>query len=110
MTPLDPDRRKRAALEKFPVPRGLRATTVRGPEGEYLVLSRPVDGPRLPTSLSDAEADVARRVVAGETNEQIAANRGTSARTVANQIASIFRKLGVASRTELVAMLYDGRR
>ena len=42
-------------------------------------------------------------VLAGLANAAIARRRGTSARTVANQVASIFRKLGVQSRAELAA-------
>lgn len=41
----------------------------------------------------------------GLTNAEIAARRGVSPRTVANQIASLFRKLGVHSRLELQAWL-----
>ncbi len=36
-------------------------------------------------------------------NAQIAAARGTATRTVANQVARLFQKLGVRSRAELVA-------
>jgi DNA-binding NarL/FixJ family response regulator len=39
----------------------------------------------------------------GRSNAEIARDRGTCARTVANQIASMFRKLGVQSRAELAA-------
>jgi DNA-binding CsgD family transcriptional regulator len=56
-------------------------------------------------ALSAAEREVVRAVLAGAPNAGIARARGTSARTVANQLASIFRKLGVASRHELVARL-----
>ena len=38
-------------------------------------------------------------------NSAIAEARGTSVRTVANQIQAIFKKLGVSSRSELVALL-----
>ncbi len=53
--------------------------------------------------LSPAEQQVATLVLRGWTNAQIAAHRGTSARTAANQVANVFRKLGVASRAELAA-------
>jgi DNA-binding NarL/FixJ family response regulator len=39
----------------------------------------------------------------GKRNADIARERGTSVRTVANQVAAIFRKLKVRSRAELVA-------
>jgi len=52
-------------------------------------------------SLSDAERDVTALALAGLSNSEIGRRRGTSGRTVANQMATIFRKLGVSSRTEL---------
>jgi DNA-binding NarL/FixJ family response regulator len=54
-------------------------------------------------SLSEGERDVILRLVAGFTNRAIAHARGTSERTVANQVASAFAKLGVSSRLELAA-------
>ena len=56
-------------------------------------------------ALTQAEQDVLQLMMAGSSNRQIAHARGSSSRTVANQIASIFRKLGVASRAELAALL-----
>jgi DNA-binding CsgD family transcriptional regulator len=61
--------------------------------------------PRLPAALSPSERAVTVLVLQGASNAQIAALRGTSARTVANQIAGIFRKLRVNSRGELMARL-----
>lgn len=58
--------------------------------------------------LSSAEQAVVAAIFAGKSNADIAKERGTSVRTVANQVASIFRKLGVKSRAQLVAM-WDGR-
>lgn len=110
MSPADPPRPRRPNKPALPVPPGLRATKIEGLNGDYVVLSRPIELASLPAELSDAESDVARRIVAGEANEAIARARGTSLRTVANQVASIFRKLGVASRSELVARLYDSAR
>jgi DNA-binding NarL/FixJ family response regulator len=71
--------------------------------GEVLkVLSMParVD---LPDVLSEGERDVVLGVLEGLTNAEIAERRGTAPRTVANQLASIFRKLGVTSRGDLTA-------
>jgi DNA-binding CsgD family transcriptional regulator len=53
--------------------------------------------------LTSAESDVVRRILAGHSNARIARDRGTSVRTVANQVASILRKLGVRSRFEVAA-------
>ena len=54
--------------------------------------------------LTRSERDVFERVIAGESNQRIAERRGTSLRTVANQIAVVFRKVGVGSRRELCAV------
>src|SRR5580692_10255302 len=54
-------------------------------------------------ALTEAEIDVLQRVLAGRSNTEIALERASSKRTVANQIATMFKKLGVRSRRELVA-------
>jgi DNA-binding NarL/FixJ family response regulator len=54
-------------------------------------------------SLTEAEHEVALLVFDGLSNAEIAAMRSTSIRTVAKQVASILRKLDVASRAELAA-------
>jgi DNA-binding CsgD family transcriptional regulator len=46
---------------------------------------------------------VALLLLAGHPSASIAAIRGVSPRTVANQIHRIFRKVGVFSRRELIA-------
>lgn len=56
-----------------------------------------------------AERVVLVLAVAGLSNAEIAARRGVSPRTVANQLASLFRKLGVHSRLELQAWLAANR-
>jgi DNA-binding NarL/FixJ family response regulator len=60
--------------------------------------------------LSDAEREVALGIVAGATNAEIAATRGSAERTVANQVQAIYRKLGVGSRSKLAATLQHGSR
>ncbi len=55
--------------------------------------------------LSPAEAHVLALVLDGYDNASIAEARNTSVRTTANQVATIFRKLGVGSRGELAAKL-----
>lgn len=61
------------------------------------------------TALTAAESEVAALVLAGRRNAEIAAARGTSLRTVANQVASVFRKLGVGSRLHLTASVSRDR-
>jgi DNA-binding CsgD family transcriptional regulator len=52
-------------------------------------------------ALSPAELEVARLASAGLSNEDIARFRGTSARTVASQMARIFTKLRIGTRRAL---------
>ncbi|MBZ0119479.1 MAG: helix-turn-helix transcriptional regulator [Sandaracinaceae bacterium] len=81
--------------------------------GQFIVLSYALDTsaePALADRLSPAEAKVAAMVIEGLSNAAIAARRGTSARTVANQVASILRKLALESRRDLMArVLVTGR-
>ncbi len=61
---------------------------------------------RLPLdALTAAEREVLAAMVRGATNRDIAAARNRSERTVANQVASVFAKLGVDSRRGLLAKL-----
>jgi DNA-binding NarL/FixJ family response regulator len=59
--------------------------------------------------LTSAEERVALYVLEGRSNADIALLRGTSERTVANQIAAVFRKLGASGRVELVRRLVAAR-
>jgi DNA-binding CsgD family transcriptional regulator len=85
-------------------PRGLDGVRFEAVAGEMAVLSFPIDAREgALVSLTNAEHEVVLAVERGESNAEIARARGTSTRTVANQLASVFKKLGVASRAELVA-------
>jgi DNA-binding NarL/FixJ family response regulator len=53
-------------------------------------------------ALTTAERDVLARVTRGHSNKAIAQARGVALRTVANQVASLLRKLGASSRLELI--------
>jgi DNA-binding NarL/FixJ family response regulator len=72
--------------------------------GEFLVLSEPLRPPPRET-LTPAELEVARAIVRGASNAEIARMRSTSVRTVANQVASILSHLGAASRAQVAAKL-----
>jgi DNA-binding NarL/FixJ family response regulator len=76
---------------------------VDGEELSVLVTDTVPQAERLP--LTDAEHAVVKLVAEGLTNAEIAARRGSAERTVANQIARIFEKVGVGSRAELVVVL-----
>ena len=88
-----------------PPPAGLDATIAGYGPDERLVLRYPWPAWRLPPTLSCAERTVVLDLLAGASRREIARSRGTSQRTVANQMASIFRKLRVGSRVELLAAL-----
>ena len=51
--------------------------------------------------LTGAESAVVLLAAEGHSNRAIAERRGVSTRTIANQLASAYRKLGVQQRTEL---------
>lgn len=89
-------------------PRGLELSFVWIDGEELAVLSHPLDEPVSLDGLTEAERHVTVDVVDGLSNQQIARRRGTATGTVAKQIASIFRKLGVGSRRELMAMTKGG--
>ena len=59
--------------------------------------------------LTAAEQQVALSVARGNTNRQIAEARGTSERTVANQVASACKKLGAKNRRQLAVALARGK-
>ena len=58
--------------------------------------------------LTAAAQEVLALLLDGRDTAAFAHERGPAARTPANQVASIFRKLGVGSRAELAAKLLDG--
>lgn len=73
--------------------------------GVTLALARLTPAVRSLTSLSGAERAIVIDLLDGKRVPAIARDRGTSPRTVAHQIASVYRKLGASSRRELLAML-----
>jgi DNA-binding NarL/FixJ family response regulator len=87
----------------------LRAFRLRYRGDDLAVLSIPCVAPNIPADVTRAERDVCHLILEGRSNEEIAVARGRSARTVANQVASIFRKLGVGSRLELAVRVAPRR-
>lgn len=69
---------------------------------EAIVVAVPTTTPA-EASLSSAERQVFDLVRQGHSDAEIAGVRGTVPRTVHKQVHSIYRKLGVASRSELLA-------
>lgn len=95
--------RKPCAL---PPPSGSEARTVVVDGQPFLVISHPAPGfATLAPSLTPTEREVVLGLLWGQGSRAIARVRGVSLRTVENQIASIYRKLGVRSRGELVGRL-----
>jgi DNA-binding CsgD family transcriptional regulator len=73
-------------------------------EGDAFALcSYEAIAPARVAALTPAERAVVAGVLDGKSNRDIARARGVSTRTVANQVASAFDKLGVRSRGELAA-------
>jgi DNA-binding NarL/FixJ family response regulator len=72
-----------------------------GADQPLTVISFALQDASMGEPLTRAEISVASAACEGRSNGEIARRRGTSARTVANQLASIFRKLHVNSRSEL---------
>jgi DNA-binding NarL/FixJ family response regulator len=72
----------------------------------YAVFSEPIERDE-PEPLTESETEVMKLLLTGASNAQIARQRGRAVRTVANQVASLFRKLGVNSRAELVSLFSD---
>lgn len=70
-----------------------------------LLIELPFESAELPSCLTKVEREVVCLLLEGGSNQEIADARGACYRTVANQLAAIYKKLGVGSRTELVAKL-----
>ena len=93
---------------ELPPPPGLRGSRIGLPGDDFLLLEWTAPRADLPPQLTRAEVEVARLALAGLSNRQIASRRRRSPRTVANQLAAMFRKLGVCSRLELFALFARG--
>ncbi|MEU6561487.1 LuxR C-terminal-related transcriptional regulator [Nocardia nova] len=86
-----------------------RAATL---EGQMRSLTREIElcggtaAPEIPgrNELSRREHDIAELVATGESNRQIARRLGITEATVKTHLTHTFRKLGIASRSELLAL------
>ncbi len=70
---------------------------------EVAILSHPITQDDVTRQLTTAEREIVRALLSGKSNAEIARERGSAERTVANQVASAYRKLAVRSRAELAA-------
>ena len=80
--------------------KGKRFSVVDGEQFAVLVVPIATSDPHT-SELTAAEREVAKLVLQGFSNEEIAALRGARTRTVANQLQAAYRKLGIGSRVEL---------
>jgi DNA-binding CsgD family transcriptional regulator len=88
-------------LPGLPPPKGLEAHAFTVGADDFVLLMVPRLAPVLPSTLTAAECDVARLANEGRSNVEIARKRRTSRNTVANQLRSIYQKLGISNRVEL---------
>jgi DNA-binding NarL/FixJ family response regulator len=97
-------KRGRPAPEPTTPAVALRAAAMDEVGPSIVVLSFPLADTEHPfDALTKAERVVARLALQGLSNREIAEVRGTSIRTVANQVASLLARLEVTSRRELAA-------
>ena len=87
-------------------PARARASRLNTSAGELLVFSYPVGRFRVPETLSRAEASVALATIHGRSLAEIARERGTATRTVANQLRAVYGKLGARTRFDLARILW----
>lgn len=92
-------------VQGISLPAGLVAWRLTAGLDEFAILEWPANVAAPPLMLGRAERDVLALVLDGLSNAEIAARRGRSVRTVANQVASVFQKVGVGSRSELFAAM-----
>jgi DNA-binding CsgD family transcriptional regulator len=99
--PRDPD----LVSTKRTAPTQAAVFTLSDDDDDVVILRLPSRGASLRAKLTDSEIAVVELVCAGLSNAEIAARRRCARRTVANQLASIFKKLSVGSRHELIALV-----
>ena len=105
----------RATSSPCPSPSGwitLHASQPTAGDGRVAIVIEPASGPRSATlrleinGVTAREREVATLLASGLSNTDIAATLVLSPHTVQDHIKSLFEKLGVASRQELVARVF----
>ena len=71
---------------------------------EFIVCSFPLVRPSCFAELTAAELAVTECVLEGSSTRKIAKQLALSERTVGNHLAHVYRKLGISSRQELLAL------
>jgi DNA-binding NarL/FixJ family response regulator len=67
--------------------------------------TNPAQGRRIAVHLTPRESEIARYVLLGESNKQIARRLGISNYTVRDHVSNLLKKSGVTSRTRLGLVL-----
>lgn len=79
----------------------------RAAESHLAGLASAVDDQFRKWNLTEAESDVARKLLKGKSHKEIAAARGTSERTVRQQAHIAYRKAGLEDRAALAAFFLE---
>ena len=98
------------AVASLQPPAGFRSARLDYEGRAILVMSYEVPDWEFPPTLTTTEQAVLRAMLNGASQQEIATARGVSYRTVANQSASAYGKLGVGSRAEVAALLRRPRK
>jgi DNA-binding CsgD family transcriptional regulator len=75
-------------------------------QGEVIFARAEVDWARGPR-LTDCEAEIAKLILLGKSNQDIAIVRRTTVGTAQNQVACLFRKFQVSGRFEFMRAMFD---
>lgn len=93
-----------------PPPPGLAVRHFRAIGQRHALVSFPLPssraaqpGARARMELTPVEVELLRELLRGASNREIAQLRGTSAKTVSNQVSALLAKCGAGSRTDLAA-------
>lgn len=87
---------------------GPRVSRMRVGGEDIIVLSVPLPKLHYPEGTTGAEQEIIDLVLQGLTAKEIAEQRGASLRTVTTQLGTVFRKAGVNSQAELIAIMTEG--
>ena len=88
----------------------VRVTPMVHDGNEILVVSYPLRRPGSFARLSAAELAAVEGVLEGRSHRDVARERGVSVRTIANQLASAYRKLDVRGAAELMVLVQHAQR
>jgi DNA-binding CsgD family transcriptional regulator len=102
-----------AALDPEQLPSGAEFFWLETGKERLVLLSFPESAPvgamepKWTCQLTPAESSILHHLLLGHSDASIARARKRSPRTIGHQVASIFRKVGVNSRRELLAMMRE---